>query len=850
MTVLDSGRRAALAFGALALPALVHAQVESITITARKKEEPLQNVPISVTAFGEKQLRELGLGSDNDVADFTVNFNTLPQTGRDYDRPVIRGMSSPPSRGEANAAYFIDGAYVSGSIGGGTTSAVERVEVLRGPQSAQFGRAAFSGAINYVTKNPTEELEGAVRTKAGTHEDYDIGGWASGPIGGGLSFLVSADWSQYGGEWNNFINTNDSNQAFNQPSGAWIVDPPQTPDRSSLGGEETLDLLAKLVWRPVEGTEVNFKVSYTKIDDETFPSLVAPPGPPLPYTVPGDQRLDTPGGNGIYSTLNCWLAPQEFYDYLYSSSLSGNPAPYPGGEQPWWRTSGGSMCGEISGKGWQNRVNLPEYRQGVTTSGGDFVPPVEPGLRKHDTRYLLEYIQDIGDWVVRARGAYNDADFNDAFDLDHTEARAVFGLFNFELKRPSHDWATELRVTSPAELPLKAEAGIYHFERDVKSTQRSFPGPAAAFGPYTGFAPFTKRNVDNNAYFGSLTWDFAEQWEAAVEMRYASEQISIEGGNGCDDSDTYYSFTPRMTLRFKPTDATMLYVQAANGDKPGDFNTEFFRGDIDPQFCELAQVNSTDVAVKPEENWTYEVGAKTRWLDDRIQANLAVFLIDWSEQSIFQTQNFASYDFPGYGGTEPTLVTTLLRNVGDSRNIGAELETTFAVTDVLTLIANYGYTHAKFQKGYDANLASLTGNGDVSGRWIPSAPEHNAVLGAVVTKPVSAETTATFRADVVYESKRYLGPSNFVWVGDRTLVNLRAGVQRNNWDVTAYVRNLMDDQTPVAGLEFVNFGYGALTPGPDNQYGTNDDIYPQMFSINPQRGRDYGLEFSLRFGAD
>jgi hypothetical protein len=81
-------------------------------------------------------------------------------------------------------------------------------------------------------------------------------------------------------------------------------------------------------------------------------------------------------------------------------------------------------------------------------------------------------------------------------------------------------------------------------------------------------------------------------------------------------------------------------------------------------------------------------------------------------------------------------------------------------------------------------------------------------------------------------------------------VNLRSGVEQGPWTWTAYVRNLMDDDTPVAALTFVNFGYGAIAPGPDNSYGTNDDIYPNMYSLNPQRGRDYGLEVTYKFGGN
>ncbi|MCC7258142.1 MAG: TonB-dependent receptor [Gammaproteobacteria bacterium] len=827
---------------AIAVPCAAIAQIDEIIVTARKKAESLQDVPISVTAFGTEQLRGLGLQSDSDVADFTVNFNTLSQVGRDLDRPVIRGMSAPPSRGEANAGYFIDGIYVSGSIATATTSAVERVEILRGPQATQFGRATFAGAVNYVTKKPGDYFEGEISTRAGTSEEYAIGGWATGPIlGDTLGFLLSASWSQYGGQWHNAL---QQDQAFGQP---WFYNPPgitRQGDESRLGDEETQDYLAKLVWRPWAGGEINVKYGYTEVDDGSFPSLVAPAAAPLAPLAPSDPRwllADRHGGPvGIFNTLNCWLPP------------GGAPLPPgapPPGQPAWWSTSGGATCGELRADRWENRVNLPDFTAGVPI-GGRLVGPVEPGLRKNQNRYFIEFQQALDDWQLMARYGANTERFDNVYDLDHTEARSVFGLFNFELDRDNTDWSAELRLASPQDRAWRGEIGGYYFDRRLTSNQRSFIGPEQYFGGTSEWSPRrARRNVENIAWFGALGIDIGENWTLDLEGRYASEEVAYRGGNGCATADTYYNFTPRVSLTWKPTDALRLYAQAANGDKPGDVNTEFFRGDVEQSFCEQAIANTSDVVVRPEEQWTYEAGMKSRWLDERLQVNLAVFLIDWSEQSIFQTQAFGAYVFPGYTNTED-LVTTLLRNVGDSRNIGGELETQFAVTDELTLLANYGFTHARFRRGSDSNLADLTGNGDVDGRTIPYAPEHNVVLGAVLERPLDDVTTFTFRADLAYESRRYITASNFAWLGARTLVNLRTGVRRGPWDVMAYVRNLMDDDTPNSALPFVNFGYGAIAPGPDGAYGGSDDIYPNMLALNPQRGRDLGLEINYRFGAE
>jgi len=143
------------AAGAAAVPAM-----EEIVVTARKREENLQDVPIAVTALSSEFINEAGLTSVFDVADYTPNLSFRESFGRTFDRPVIRGMSN--IIGGANAGVFINGIFVPGSISTAELTNVERVEVIKGPQAALFGRATFAGAINYVIREPGDTLRGRV----------------------------------------------------------------------------------------------------------------------------------------------------------------------------------------------------------------------------------------------------------------------------------------------------------------------------------------------------------------------------------------------------------------------------------------------------------------------------------------------------------------------------------------------------------------------------------------------------------------------------------------------------------------------------------------------------------------
>ncbi|MBL8199523.1 MAG: TonB-dependent receptor [Chromatiales bacterium] len=813
---------------------------DEIIVTARKREETLRDVPISIATLTSEQLQGRGLNSDYDIANFTVGFRTLAQTGRDIDRPTIRGMSAPASRGEANASYFIDGTFVSGSISTATTSAVERVEVLRGPQSAQFGRATFSGAVNYVTRKPTETLQGQVNTRAGTSDDYNLGGWASGPlIEDQLFFVVSGNWSKYGGQWNNQLEQGQASYEKDTtlPFRQFLLDPPQDADHSRLGAEETTDALAKLVWRPAEGAEVSLKYGYTKGEDTHFASLIAP-------------------------ELNCYL-------------------PVPGTEdEPWYATSTGWYCGEFRAEGKVNRINLPDFKQGVTfiranefPNPADYtVPPTEPGTFREQHRVLLEYVQDVSGFTVTSRGSWSSDDFQQVFDLDHTENRSVWGLFHFDNQRDIEDYSAELRLDTPGDLPVRGALGVYWYDQDRENRQRSFVGPGVVFGApdvTTAFPPSNFIDVSNQAVYGSIEWDVAERWTLTLEGRYAEDSKDLSGGalTGPDLPASvgldFDSFTPRATVRFKPAEYLTLYVLAAKGNKPGDFNVEFFRSGIDssavragldgcvpppePQRPVVIPCLPEPLAiVKEEEQWTYELGAKATWLDGRLSTNLALYHIDWKNQGLFTRAGILQTS-----GTY--LETTILRNAGESKVDGLELETSLRVTDNFSVTANYGYTDSRYTEGTDSILAELTGDGNISGKKAPNVPEHTLILGGFVTAPLSPGAEAFVNVDYAYSTKRYTQANNFSWLGDDLTVNLRAGVQTDSWTVTAYVRNLTDDDTPLASLDFVNFGtvdvnydvnfYGNI---PANA-GPNDDRDPRIFSLSPKRGRDWGLEVQYRF---
>ena len=143
--LLQTSTACALAL-TVAMPAAAqNIAIEEIVVTSRLRSESVQDIPLSITAFTVDQLRDQGIRDIKDLAEMTAGFAMDDGFGRFFDRPVIRGQAS--ILGNQNASFFVDGVFVSNTISSTTIDSLERIEIVRGPQAALFGRATFAGAI-------------------------------------------------------------------------------------------------------------------------------------------------------------------------------------------------------------------------------------------------------------------------------------------------------------------------------------------------------------------------------------------------------------------------------------------------------------------------------------------------------------------------------------------------------------------------------------------------------------------------------------------------------------------------------------------------------------------------------
>jgi outer membrane receptor protein involved in Fe transport len=233
------------------------APIPEIVVTARKRSESLISVPIAATVFSTGQLESPSIISLTDIARFTPGLAMNSPVGRQAAsyKPVFRGITTVRNGvGNASAgATFVDGVYVSGGLLAAEMDNLERVEILRGPQSAQFGRNTYAGAINYVTRAPLAAPAGAVKVTGAAHDTREASGWWSGPLVDDRILLwAGAGHREYNGEWTNNLGGSD------------------------IGGEKSDEASVKLLLRPTETLDATLRLAWQRTDDDHFAVYLQP----------------------------------------------------------------------------------------------------------------------------------------------------------------------------------------------------------------------------------------------------------------------------------------------------------------------------------------------------------------------------------------------------------------------------------------------------------------------------------------------------------------------------------------------------------------------------------------------
>lgn len=247
---------------------------DEIVVTARRREETLQSVPLSVNAFTAQTIENAGIQNVEDIATLTPGFTFAPLFGGGAALPVIRGQST--TIGEPNVGFFIDGVYQSSRA---TMDAllgddVERIEVVKGPQSALYGRNTFGGAVNIITRPPSNDLQGHLEASYGEFNTLGLRASLSGPIAeDNLYFRVGGTFNSSDGYFTNSLTG------------------------GNLDARETTVLAGTLEARPTNAWTFRLRAAYQNTQDGDDPLRFAANNSfPTPL-----QGPPTPAGNQMFT---------------------------------------------------------------------------------------------------------------------------------------------------------------------------------------------------------------------------------------------------------------------------------------------------------------------------------------------------------------------------------------------------------------------------------------------------------------------------------------------------------------------------------------------------------------------
>ena len=784
------------------LATLSQDSIEEIIVTARKREENLQDVPLTVSAFTDSALEERGITSLQDIADFTPGFDFAQAFGRNDFRPVIRGQAN--ILGRANAGLFIDGIIVEEGNASVPLAALERVEVVKGPQSALYGRSTLAGAVNYVLKKPGDEFAGEVTAEYGERDHVRVDLHASGPLGEAAGFAITLSHHERDGEYDNHFPGN-------------LLGTPATDNE--VGGEETDSITAVLTLDPNERVSLQAHFMYEDTDDDHYAIAMQPSSANNCYQVTRGGSLTQPlppAGTPEASAITVGSAGYNGSGYYCGRVDVDDVLAANGGDamiETGFYDDAGTERKSLR-LGLKAELDLTEavtvtsitgYNdietdtwQDQTFGGGDTRLPVV-GVGLPFTVQPFSAAPRI--WSRVGFLTANTDDFDDfsqevrlSYDAGYA-VRAMLGFYYYE-SEDEGDLITSFDTTSP--IYLDGTPLFYPFDprfrlADFISTSASYQG--APFRPNGG------QETESWSVFGSVEFDFTEKLTVGVNLRYNEDEFDSTpaGADPTSVKGSFNAFLPKFTASYKATDNMLVYANISKGNKPGTLNRD-------------EGVPAADLEVDEETAWNFELGMKSAWMDNRVIANAAVYHIDWSDMQLTSTRAAV------VNGQPRTF--SILENVGKATINGIELDLAAQLTDFWDVRVGYAWTDSEideFIQSVDAGAmagsafreaALINGyspGGDViiSGTQLPQSSKHQLNLSNTLHGSMTDHWSWFLRADMNYNSKRYAQVYNLAHTGNRETVNLRGGVRGGNFDIEVWVDNVFDNEDSPALIRYV-----------------------------------------------
>jgi iron complex outermembrane recepter protein len=813
--------------------------IEELVVTAEKREQSLQDVPVAVTAYTSERRDVLGVATVEDLARVTPSIAYT-----NNDRLSIRGFGRLTNAigTDPSVALYSDGIFSNSMADSSTPSLfIERTEILRGPQGTLYGRNSIGGALNIISKRPAYEFSGEVRATVGNYGTWQTDALVTGPVTDGLRFLVGASVQRREEGFIENIGPAGDTSAVKR----WMFE-----------AQVEADL----------GENIVARLRYTKFDwDDSYGVGNVHEAVTTPY--------DTASITGLGNAA------------LYYNPTFGYAGVNPATRDPYRIDTNQTAEGKLSDHhrlhfdltwdlGWATLKYLGGIQSYVYNTNGD---------EDRSSRTGLFSIP-----AATPFGAYT--------------ATNVSPNQRFFYQEKQKWWSNEINLSSNSDGPLNWIVGLYQYRQEYSQPQglRVLGDPAvqnplslATGGPAppnpNGNYLFVDGSleVDSVAAFGQIDYEFAENWTLTAGLRWTKDEksgtdfaryvsrtnttttllqqfvglpgavaqgIALDfttfvvcgganlaachanplyanlrqvptGGLIRDLAAEYDAWTGTLGVQWQPDGDTNIYARYSRGYKSGGW---------------LASNGLTPTPyADPEYVDNYELGFKKTW-GGRFQLNTALFYADYQG---FQAPLSIILN-PTTGSTGTTFLNL------EARNWGLEIETQWAPIAGLQLFGSYAYINAEITEGccyVDTNdpralqpgarpTGPLVGTSQpqtLVGNRLPMTPEHKLNLGANYTwdftpGSLTLGATYTYTDDMqttIFASPRHTAESN-------EIVDLRA-LWRDadrRYTIIGYVKNVFDEVAYQSSTVSSATGIGTFRR-------TNKLNFP----------RTYGIELQYRF---
>jgi outer membrane receptor protein involved in Fe transport len=816
-------------------PAETSGGLQEIVVTAEKRVENLQNVPISVTVFDTAKIEQLGVVNLDAYVKYSPSMsyvrgqgeggNGEPGSAHIYIRGVVSGGDGNHSGSQPSVGVYLDEQPVTTIDGTPDVHVydVQRIEVLEGPQGTLFGASSESGTVRIITNKPDPshfsagyDVQGSQVTDGGA--GWEVEGFANMPLGSNAAIRL-VGWAEHdAGFISNVPGTNAS---------ACIVD-----------GVRTFPTWAGQTPSPTSCPTVA-PVGAGAISNATS-------------VASNYNTADIRGGRGALKF--------DFGDWTVTPSLMAQDTESEGffGYDP--------VVGDLKVVHFGPETTSDSWYQAALTVEGkfnNFDLVYAGGYFKRTSHTIGEY-SDYSEFYDRIFGSGAYWVGNNGLPVMPQEFVIGGGFFE--------KWSHELRLTTPDNLPVKGTVGLF-VQRQLHNIYQLYTMPGFGYtSPYTGnpngFADSlsipgapdaiwltNEQRVDRDqAGFAQVTWDISSQWALTGGLRYYKYDNSLAGfygysgnysshtgvaacfappiggglgGKPCTDVNTEKSNTgsvPRVNLTYKFATDAMVYTTYSKGFRPGGVNR-------------AAPVGQTPVPYGADYLTNYEFGWKIQSSDHRVRWNGALFWEDWKD---FQF----SFLVP------PSI--TAIANGGNARIKGLENELDFVPTDNLFISTNLTWLDPVLTQNY-CGVSGVTQCAGIptassvflpGGHWVgPLAPTGTNLpvvpkfKGNIVMRYTFGETGAvTPYAQAAYVYQTQTAPQLQVDI-DQILgmmpaygiLDLTAGAHIKDFNIEMFCSNCGDKRAQFSRFANTN-------PLNDNQ------VY-----IIPAQPRTIGLKFSQRF---